>query len=84
MVNGDTGTLTIVVPFDGGHSTVRSWTLVGEVLGPSRESRKPTILIVDDDPAARESLRKPLNDAGRPILEAVRERQALEFVTHDR
>jgi two-component system, cell cycle sensor histidine kinase and response regulator CckA len=56
---------------------------VGEVLGPSRETRKPTILIVDDDPAVRQSLRKPLNDAGHPTVEAVSERQALEFVTHD-
>ena len=42
-----------------------------------------TILIVDDDPAVRQSLRKPLNDAGHPTVEAVSERQALEFVTHD-
>jgi CheY-like chemotaxis protein len=56
---------------------------VGDVLGPSRETRKPTILIVGDDPAVRQSLRKPLNDAGHPTVEAVSERQALEFVTHD-
>ena len=57
---------------------------VRDMLGTSGESKKPTVLIVDDDPAVRLSVRRLLNDAGHPTVEAVSERQALEFVTHDR
>ncbi len=56
---------------------------VRDTLGPAGNSKKPTVLIVDDDPAVRQSLRRPLNDAGHPTVEAVSEREALEFVTHD-
>ena len=57
---------------------------VRDMLGTLGESKKPTVLIVDDDPAVRLSVRRLLNDAGHPTVEAVSERQALEFITHDR